>query len=879
MQVQLPKALTRPIVAGCLVSLLAFSPKASAQMTEAERVELPGQVVVCFESGKAAVDLESKIASWRLTAADRSLRFDSASSLMRWQRRGESVHTNVIVLEYSAAGVDELALRQQISAQPGVRWAAPNVGYVGDVKELVPNDTQYTSQYHHPLMQNDLAWDITLGNPNIVVGVTDDGVDTGHEDLAANIFINVGETPGDGIDNDGNGFIDDVNGFDFVSDNADPNPNNPGDDHGTHVAGIIGAKTDNGIGVAGTAGDTTLLPLQFFINGQPWTAVDIAEAFAYGTDNGAQIISTSYNINGWVGNPVVTAAFDYMYDNGVLHFNSAGNGNELNPARQAFEQTLLVVSTDSADERSGFSNYGTGCDVSAPGSSVLSTVLNDNYDFKSGTSMSTPNAAGVAALIWGENPTWTRDQVAAQLLFTAENIDALNPGFEGLLGSGRVNPFLALTTTLPAPLVLAAEGLPAEGGLVVSGVSTFALRFDQIMDPAAINGAGAFLMSYAGADDIFGTTDDSLVDISWDEYLIGGNEVRFTVNGAFAAGLYRFVAPGSMLSNPFGTQLDGDLDGVPGGSWTRTFEACSSNAVLVDNAESGSGWSVVNENVTDGAWSESPTVPIGGGTRSDPANDFDGSGRCFLTDNEAGNSDVDGGPTRLISRAFDLGGFSDPFLSYARWINSSGNQPLTVHVSNDDGATWMLAATHPSEGAWVVETLRVSDFVAPTATVRLRFSVEDAGTITEAGIDFLRILSIDCGDPGSVGTSYCQAAPNSTGSPSSISGQGSAVVADNNFTLTTTGLPSSSFSLYFFGPDQVFTPAQNGFICVGGSLLRILPGVQATPMGVATSAIDLTVPIVAANVIPGVNLNFQLWHRDIGGTGSNFSDALNVTWQ
>ncbi len=869
---KVPLLRSLPLASACLVSSLVFTSTASAQMTEAERIEVPGQIVVCFESGPDAVDLESHVAGWGLKSVDSSVNIDSVRSLMRWQQRGETVFSNVTVLEVSGSGIDEAALRRQISSMPGVRWAVPNVGYVGDVKELVPNDTQYSNQYHHPLMQNDLAWDITLGDESIIVGVTDDGMDTDHEDLIDNLYVNAGEIPGDGIDNDGNGFIDDVNGFDFVFDVPDANPNNSGDDHGTHVSGIVSAKTNNNLGVAGTAGDTTMMPLQFFAGGQPWTAVDIAEAFAYGADNGAQIMTTSYNINGWVGDPVVTAAFDYMYDAGVLHFNSAGNGGQLNPARQAFHQTFLVASTEAGDSVSGFTNYGTGIDLAAPGGAVLSTILNDSYGFKSGTSMASPNAAAVAALIWSQNPTWTRDQVAAQLTYTAENIDATNPSYAGLLGGGRVNSFLALTQTVPAPNVMSVEGLPSEGAAITGAVTSFKLRFDQIMDPATVNAAGSFTLAYAGSDGTFGTADDVPVAFAWDEYLVAGNEVSFTVTGTFDnAGEYRFSAVAPNLQNPFGAAI--------ASTFTRTFNACAVNPVLVDNAESGADWSVVNDpSLTDGSWSATPSVPAGGGVRNDPAMDFDGSGRCFLTDNVAGNSDVDGGPTRLISRAFDLAGESDPYLSYARWISSTGGEPLQVDISDNDGATWVSAVSHPSLDEWVVETVRVTDFVAPTATVRLRFSVMDSGNITEAGIDFLRVLNVDC-DAGGVGTNYCSPAPNSTGSPSSIRGEGSDTVADNDFTLITEGLPANSFGIYFYGPDQVQLPAQNGFRCVGGSLLRILPATQATPSGVATSAVDLTVPIIASTVIPGANLNFQLWHRDSVGAGSNYSDALNVVWQ
>ena len=190
-----------------------------------------------------------------------------------------------------------------------------------------------------------------------------------------------------------------------------------------------------------------------------------------------------------------------------------------------------------------------------------------------------------------------------------------------------------------------------------------------------------------------------------------------------------------------------------------------------------------------------------------------------------------------------------------------------------------MAAIHPSFDDWVIETVRVTDFVGPTANVRLRFSIEDSGDITEGGIDFLRVLNVDCDGGDDVGTAYCASNPNSTGVPSSIRGEGSNVVADNDFTLITENVPSGAFGFYFFGPDQTQTPAADGFICVSGSLLRLLPASQSSLGGVATRAVDLTDPLISGTVVPGASLNFQLWHRDVGGAGSNFSNALNVVWQ
>lgn len=860
---------------------LALCAPLTAQEEALERVEIPGEFVVCFETEEGGADVISALESFDLQALEPRFQFQGARPLLQWQRRGEELFTNVVLVEYGPLDLDLGRLRKALGRRADVRWTSPHHAVVGDAREIVPNDPRYADQYHHPLMQNAEAWDITLGDASVIIGVTDDGVDTTHEDLAPNIWVNAGEIPGDGLDNDGNGFVDDVNGWDWSTGNSDPNPNG-GDDHGTHCAGISAARTDNGLGVAGTAGNSTIMPLQFYGNGA-WTAAIIADSFSYGADNGARIITTSYNMNGWVGDPVVTAAYDYIYDAGVLHFNSAGNGNELNPVRQAFHQSFMVASTTNTDGRSSFSNYGTGIDIAAPGSSVLSTELNNTYDLKSGTSMASPNAAGVAALVWAANPGWTRDQVAAQVVGTGDNIDAVNPGFEGLLGGGRVNSFRALTGT-PAPArVSRIVGLPDEGAVLLGELGTIELGIDQVLDPATVNGTPAFSLTGAGADGVFGTGDDLTVPLSRDEYLVAANGVTLSVGGPpLGSGLYRFVADGGVLANPFGVAFDGDGDGLAGGDWVRTFEVCVPIVVLEDNAESGADWSVVNESLDSGAWTVPPQVPSGGGARRDPANDFDGSGSCFMTENGSGDTDVDGGPTRLISRAFDLTGISDPHLSFAAWVSSSGGDRMQVDVSVNDGASWTQALDLGNTGGWSIEVVRVADFGTPGAATRLRFSVADSpnNSVTEAGVDFLRVLTFDCGG-GGLGTTSCIGAPNSAGAGASIAATGSDVVADNDLTLITTGVPAGQFGLYVMGETLTQMPLGDGFLCLGGTLARLDPVQSASALGVTEAAIDLTQPAAAPLVMAGATLHYQLWYRDAGpgSAGFNLSNALSITWQ
>jgi subtilisin family serine protease/subtilisin-like proprotein convertase family protein len=527
-----------------------------------------------------AVGKRNKLEAALRKLDNRSLRV----ALPLWQSaKLASLDSGLTVLQVPVrAGHDPLKLASRLTNLPGVAWAQPDFVFVGDARDYIPNDPQFSSQYHHTNMRNAQAWDVTEGQ-GIVVAVADDGVMLSHPDLAANIWVNTGEIPGNGIDDDGNGYVDDVNGWDFTNSTGlgtgdnNPNPVSSGDDHGTHVAGIVAARTNNGVGVAGTAGRATIMPLRFYGSGS-WTSTVIFNSYKYAADNGAHIVTTSYNVDGFANDNLYRSAIDYLYTRNVLHLNSAGNAGALNPARQVIDGTLYVASTDSGDLRSSFSNYGTGIDIAAPGSNILSTAIGSTltsatYESKSGTSMATPNAAAVAALIWSANPTWTRDQVAAQLLGTADNIDALNSSTAGLLGAGRVNSVRGVTQTLAAPRLGTLTGLPAEGGTATTSPTSFTLRFTSILDAVTVNNAAAFRLVNAGNDDVFGTSDDFAVTLnrSVADYRIGTNQMTFTVASPLVAGSWRFIADAAVLRDPFGQALDGNSDGTGGDSLVRNF--------------------------------------------------------------------------------------------------------------------------------------------------------------------------------------------------------------------------------------------------------------------------------------------------------------------
>jgi subtilisin family serine protease/PKD repeat protein len=543
------------------------------EMTERTKHQpyMEGEIVVVLElnESRATARLQIREYEWSRLFGDYQVQ-PLAYLMTKELRADKSVSLVHLSLPAELDVFDAMIL---LDGQADVLWSSPNFYFEGDPREIIPNDPGYGSQYHHPLMQNHLAWDITFGNSDIIIAITDDGVSLSHNDLSPNIWVNQGEIPGNGIDDDGNGYIDDVNGWDFSSNNNDPNPNSSNHDHGTHVAGIAAGRTNNGIGIAGVSGHSTIMPIQFYGVG-PWTAAVCNAAFAYAADNGAHIVNTSYNIDGFVGDPVFTAGMQYMHDAGVLHFNSAGNSEQLNPPRQAFHQTLLVVSTDASDIKSSFSKYGTGMDISAPGSSVYSTVLSNGYGTKSGTSMAAPNAAGAAALIWSANPAWNSYQVAAQLLATADDIDGINPSYAGLMGAGRVNTYEALTTVIGPPAVKSLTGIPAEGGIVTpDDVTQFSIAFTQVMDPTTVNNIANFELSGAGPDNIIGTGDDVFYTLSTSTtYMLGTNQMTFNVDSPpFIEGLHRLRLVSGGLSNPFGAALDGDGNGTGGDDFIRNF--------------------------------------------------------------------------------------------------------------------------------------------------------------------------------------------------------------------------------------------------------------------------------------------------------------------
>jgi subtilisin family serine protease len=284
------------------------------------------------------------------------------------------------------------------------------------------------------------AWDIHTGSSNIIVAVLDTGVDYNHRDLQNNIWVNEAELNGiPGVDDDNNGYIDDIYGYDFI--NGDPEPL---DDygHGTHCAGIIAAKGNNGLDIAGVCWNCRIMALKFLDSSGSGTIEDAVKAFYYAVQNGADIISNSWGGFGY--SQALEDAINYAHSQGVTIIASAGNDDLDFPFYPAYyDNVISVAATNSNDEKATFSNYGSWVDIAAPGVDILSlraagTSLGSIYDdyttVASGTSMSCPHVAGACALLLSANPLLKSDEVYDILMKTVD------PIAEGIcLSNGRLD--------------------------------------------------------------------------------------------------------------------------------------------------------------------------------------------------------------------------------------------------------------------------------------------------------------------------------------------------------------------------------------------------------------------------------------------------------
>lgn len=368
---------------------------------------------------------------------------------------------------------------------------------------VTPNDKKLDIQYYLAQIKALQAWSTISEAPEVVVAVIDSGVDIDHPELAANIWKNTGEIPGDKIDNDLNGYIDDVNGWDFLTNSADPRPKivSPysvlGINHGTLVAGVIGAVGNNDFGIAGLAWKIKIMPLRVMDAQGVGNTKNLYQAVKYAMDNQADIINLS--MVGSVYDPGLGEIIAQAYRQGQIIVAAAGNetndvyqGDDFSldlaihpqypvchDGKTATDNFVLGVgSVNSQDKKSRFSNFGSKClDLVAPGESFYGTLYFSPVqpEFKeyfggwwSGTSLAVPQVSAAAALLKAYRPDLSNQEIYDILISSADGIDERNPNYKNLLGGGRLN--------LNAALAAAAAGADLGAKLIVAPASGFSPR-------------------------------------------------------------------------------------------------------------------------------------------------------------------------------------------------------------------------------------------------------------------------------------------------------------------------------------------------------------------------------------------------------------------
>jgi len=334
-------------------------------------------------------------------------------------------------------------LPERFDKDSNIEYVEPNWIYH---TMYTPTDAEVGKQWAIKKIEAEKAWDLALGSKDVVVAVIDTGVDYTHPDLKNQMWVNELELNGkQGVDDDGNGYIDDIYGYDFANQDADPKDDHS---HGTHCAGVIGAE-HNSIGVAGINAHVKIMALKFLTASGGGTLADAVLSIKYAVDNGAQVLSNSWGGGGY--SKAIEDAIVYARDKGVIFVAAAGNENNNNdtnptyPASYQLDNIVTVAASDSNDSRAYFSNYGESVHIAAPGVNIYSTIKGGSYSNMSGTSMACPQVSGALALLLSYEDL-TVAEMKERLLKTSDYL----PAWEGLnLMAGRLNLHNLLTKHYP----------------------------------------------------------------------------------------------------------------------------------------------------------------------------------------------------------------------------------------------------------------------------------------------------------------------------------------------------------------------------------------------------------------------------------------------
>ncbi|MDQ3191416.1 MAG: S8 family peptidase [Bacteroidota bacterium] len=419
-----------------------------------------------------------------------------------------------------------------------------------------PNDPQYSNanMWHLFKINASQAWDISTGSSNIIVAITDNAIQVTHTDLANNVVAGRDVADGDN--------------------NTNPPTNNSSWSHGTHVAGIAGSSTNNSVGIASIGFNIKIMPVKIAQNATG-SLTSGYEGITWAAQNGAHVINMSWG--GGASSNYGLTVVDNAYNLGCVLVAGSGNDNvqtQFYPA--AYSNVISVASTASNDAKSSFSQYGSWIDISSPGSSILSTLLGNTYGTNSGTSMASPLVAGLCGLLLSVNPTMTPAQVKNCLLSSADNIDAQNPGYIGLLGAGRIN---------------------AHNAMICANASIvgFDASVTNIISPSGSSCDGSFSPLITIRN--FGST--TLTSVAINYQINSGTINTFNWTGSLATGAYenvslpaQTVVDGMHTFNVNTSQPNGSVDGNSSNdAYSKSFSVALINAFpYFDDFETGADY-------------------------------------------------------------------------------------------------------------------------------------------------------------------------------------------------------------------------------------------------------------------------------------------------
>jgi len=492
---------------------------------------MPGQVLVKLKSGasqKRGMAAQDAAAKRREDAI--LTRLQDRYGLDRQAVTAPSRATGSRRCHLLQTDLDVPTLCAELQSDPDVQYAQPN--YIYHICR-VPNDPDFPDQYAHQLIQMPDAWDISTGSRDVVVAVLGTGVDVNHPDLKENIWTNAGEIPDNEIDDDENGYVDDVHGWNFDTNSNDISPlvDYTGvDGHETMVAGVIAAVGDNDEGVCGINWQCSVMPLRISVY---ITTTEIAEGLDYAAANGADIVNMSFGSDefGPDGDPIVKEAIDSAYEAGVLLVASAGNADteRINyPA--GYYNVMAVSSTDGEDIKTGHSSFGPWVDIAAPGTDIVTTDLAGEYIATAGTSFSAPYVAAVGGLILSHRPDLSHVEIRAILENTTDpvyygDVDAE----QGYIGTGRVNAYTALLEADTA-FPLGEIAYPRQAQTLAADVNTVELALFVHGAMEAIEYRPYGEKAWTPIDDSGALTDpNGLLCIAWPSPGVGVYELRLRV--------------------------------------------------------------------------------------------------------------------------------------------------------------------------------------------------------------------------------------------------------------------------------------------------------------------------------------------------------------